>query len=80
MSLHWLCKVTSLHSSGLRDVNFTGATTICGCGDDVLCGSLLIRRLLLQWFGVCLGCALRKSLFRLKLSLTLRDHVVCLLG
>lgn len=68
----------SLYSSGFCDVNFTSAAAVGGCGDDVLCGGLLIGRLLLQMFGVGLGCALRNGLFGVQLSLTLGDNVVCL--
>lgn len=59
-------------------MNFTCATAIGGCCDDVLRGGLLIVRLLLQMFSVGLGCVLRNRLFGLQLSLTLGDDVVCL--
>lgn len=71
--LCWVC-VRVHHcrfSSGFCDVNFTRATAIGGCGDDVLRGGLLIGRLLLQMLSVCLGGGLRSSLFGLQLSLTL---------
>lgn len=59
-------------------MNFTGAATIGGCGDDVLGGGLLIGRLLLQMLGVALRCVLRNRLLSLQLILALRDDVVCL--
>jgi len=60
-------------------VNFAGAAAIGGCGDDVLCGGLLIRRLF-KMFSLGLGCALGSGLFRLQLTLTLGDNVVRLEG
>lgn len=73
-----VCESSSLYSSGFCNVNLTSAAAIGRCSNNVLCGSLLIGRLLLQVFSVGLGCALRSSLFCLQLSLTLRDHIVCL--
>lgn len=75
-----LSKSSSLHSSRFCDVNFTCTAAIGSCGDDVLCGGLLIGWLLLQVFSMGLGCALRNGLLRLQLRLTLRDNVVCLQG
>lgn len=53
--------------SRFRDVNFAAATPVGGCGDDVLRGGLLtgwlLLLLLLQVFGVGLGCTLRSGLF-----------------
>lgn len=54
-------------------MNFTSAASVGGCGDDVLCGGLLLigwLLLLLQMFTVGLGCALRNGLC-LQLGLTL---------
>lgn len=51
-----------LHTSRFCDVNFTSAAPVGGCGDDVLCGALLIGCLLLQMLAVGLGCALRDGL------------------
>lgn len=50
------------NSSRFCDMNFTSAAAIGGCGDDVLCGRLLIGWLLLQMFSVGLGCALKNRL------------------
>lgn len=72
-ALHWVCRVHH-DSSGFCYVNFTSATAIGCCGDDVLCCSLLIGRLPLQMLRMGLGC----GLLGVQLSLALRDDVVCL--
>lgn len=59
-------------------MNFTSTAAVGGCGDDVLRGALLIARLLLQMFGVALGCVRRSRLFGVQLGLTLRDNIMCL--
>lgn len=61
-------------------MNFARATAVGGRGDDVLCGGLLTRWLLLQMFGLGRGCALGSGLFGLQLTLTLGDNVVRLEG
>lgn len=57
-------------------MDLAGAAAVGGGGDDVLRGGRLTGGLLVQVFGLVLGCALRGRLLRLQLALTLGDDVV----
>lgn len=74
--IHVNRRVRDGSGSGLGDVDLAGAAAGGGGGDDVLRGGRLTGGLLVQVFGLVLGCALRVRLLRLQLALTLRDDVV----